>query len=167
MGSWGHWEECGQQVREVILTLCSALGGHVCVQFWSPSSRKTGVTGENPIEAIKIKGLEHPSDEERLLELGLVSLEKRRLRGDLINVYKYIQEMSEDGVRCFLVVPSNRTKSNGHKLKTQEVPPQDKTKLNSLEDGRALEQEPRELWSPTLWKHPKHTRMSSCVTCSR
>ena len=66
-----------------------------------------------------IKGLEQLLDEERLSNLGLFSLGKRSLRGDLINVYKYLKgggRQMEDEARFFSVVCSDRTRSNGLKL---------------------------------------------------
>jgi len=63
-----------------------------------------------------IKGLEHLLYEERLDNLGMFSLRKRKPRGDLINVYLKGGGRQMDEARLFLVMCSDRTRSNGLKL---------------------------------------------------
>ena len=85
------------RVREVILPLCSVLvRPHLeyCIQIWSPQYRRD----IDLLECIwwratkMIQGTEYLFYKDRLRELGLLSLEKRRLQGDHIAAFQYLKE---------------------------------------------------------------------------
>ena len=65
-----------------------------------------------------IGGLEHPFYKDRLRELGLFSLEKRGLQGDLIAAFQYLKGVyKQEGSQLFARVGDRRTRRNGFKLK--------------------------------------------------
>ena len=113
--------------REVILPLYSALVRlclDYCVQFWVFQFKRD----RDLLEAVQqrvtkmIKLLEHLPYEERLSNLGLFSVGKRRLRLDLINVYKYLKGDGRqmDEARLFLLMCSYGTRSNSLKLERRK-----------------------------------------------
>ena len=82
--------------REVILPLCSVLmRPHLeyCIRMWSPQyGRDIGVLQSVWRRYTKmIQGVEHLSYEDRLRELELFNLERRRLWGDLRVAFQYLK----------------------------------------------------------------------------
>jgi len=65
-----------------------------------------------------VRGLKHLSHEKRLRDLGLFSLEKRRLQGDFTAAFQYLKEAyKKDGGGLCPRACSDRTRGNGFKMK--------------------------------------------------
>ena len=91
------------------------------MQFWSPQFRKD----VDAIEKVQcratglILGQARLSYEERLMETGLLSRERRRLRGDMIEMFKIMKGIDKiNADELFNRVDSARTR--GHSLRVKK-----------------------------------------------
>jgi len=111
------------RAREAILPLCCTLvRPHLesYVQPWSPQHKKDmELLERDQRRATKmIRGLEHPYYEDRLRELVLFSLKKRRLQGDLTAAFQYLKgAYRKEGDNFFSKAYCERTRIHGFKLR--------------------------------------------------
>ena len=111
----------GYRNREIVLTLFNSLvRPHLeyAVQFWSPSLRKDIARLERvQARATKlIPSIRHKSYEARLEELNLFSLETRRRRGQLIEVFKILRGIDHVGNGDMFQLSEGVTRNHGYKI---------------------------------------------------
>ena len=110
------------KTEEIILTLYNSLvRPHLeyNVQFWSPYYKKDIEKLERIQRRLTkmVPRLRNKPYEERLKELNLFTLSKRRLRGDLITLFKIFKGFTNMNPDNFLTIDrSNFTRNNGFKI---------------------------------------------------
>jgi len=98
--------------KELILQLYKSLIRpklEYCIQAWKPYFKKD----INILERVQkratkmINGFSEFKYETRFKKLGLTTLETRRLRGDLIEVFKIVKGYKRSSVRIYLLLDQN------------------------------------------------------------
>ena len=125
------------------------------VQFWSPHQQRKIIK----IEKVKRKAtkmipeIRNHSYSQRLKDLNLISLEQRRLRGEFIEVFKYLWRFNSATARgLFNRDLNDRTRNNGEKLIVLSQPFQNINISTFL-----LHQDNNHLECPTKW-HSKQQK---------
>ena len=107
--------------REVIVLFFALLRPYLeyNIQFWGSQHKKDMELLEwVQRRATKmIRGLEHLPYKDRLRELGLFSLEKRKLWGNLVVAFQYLKgAYRKAGEGLYMRACSDRTRNNGYNL---------------------------------------------------
>lgn len=125
-----------------------------CVQLSSPQYRRDTYSKVSPP-----KGDGGDAGTKVLQHLSYKESERARLcrlqeedRGDFTNVYEYLMGRSKDRAKRFSGVPSDRMRSNGHKLKYRKC----------LLNGRKKEKEPFFFYSNGDWTFKQLDLLSGC-----
>jgi len=116
-----------------------------------------------------IKGQEHLLYEERLSDLELFSLGKRRLRGDLISVYKCLKGGWRQLYEAWLfsVMCRDRTRSHGLKLVHRKFRTNVQKNIFTVRVTEHWNRLPNKLCSLLLWKYSRPIWTPTCATYCR
>ena len=116
--------------KVTVLTLYNALVRPLleyAVQFWSPTLQadiarleKVQERATKLVPSVRLKGYER-----RRIELGLFTLEQRRLRGQLIETFKILRGVNEVDPTNYFTLSENPTRNHGWKV----VPPRFNTSI--------------------------------------